>query len=128
MDGEQKIRDIINALYTGSGLGKTFTGQVRPELAQLLGRIMEDLAGSSRDFAWLPTPPDQSASVDWFARNVALSDVERLPGSQPSGQRSVPEFLYKGTGAPDAAPKCASRALVCLLQRQGFRGSLLQSS
>jgi hypothetical protein len=96
MDGEQKIRDIIGALYSAAGMGKTFNGQVRPELAELLGRIMEDLASTSRDFSWLPTPPDQSASVDWFARNVSPTVIARLADIRSSN--AIGDVVHRWSG------------------------------
>jgi len=79
---QQKVKDVINAMYKSAGIQKRFTGDVNERVAEVLGKMIAETGRCSDALAWVPRPPGGKASISWIARNIARSIIDSLKDRQ----------------------------------------------
>ncbi|OOG26424.1 hypothetical protein B1C78_04995 [Thioalkalivibrio denitrificans] len=78
---EQKVKEIVNAIYEAAGVQRQFSGSVNDRVAEVVGIMLHELGRCSDVFAWVPRPPAGKATITWIARNISRSMVDRLRDS-----------------------------------------------
>lgn len=75
---QQVVKDTINALYEGAGIGTKFNGPVNDSVAMVLGDLLKEIGGCSSALAWVPKPSGGPATIKWVARNITRSMVSKF--------------------------------------------------
>ncbi|REL25426.1 hypothetical protein DXX93_01910 [Thalassotalea euphylliae] len=82
MNDKQRVKETINAIYTFAGIGKKFTGDVNPKVAEVVGNLLKDINSCSTAFSWVPQPTGGKATISWIAKNMSRSILEQLKNDQ----------------------------------------------
>jgi len=79
---KERVKEVINALYQGAGIEKRYTGKVNDDVAEVLGKMLNELKNCSASLAWVPRPYSIKPSISWIANNFSRSVIDRLRDSQ----------------------------------------------